>query len=260
MKVAENVRKTKYGTVVPEIQDGKVVQIEMAESSGCADADRSHGPVELLSAGDDPRRSCPWSELLQTRRSTSGRPSPRRRRVVRGHRGESSCLLGPSGGGKTTILNILAGLTCRPRERPPGRETVTGPGADGAVPFQEPAFFPWLSVVANAEFALRLVDVARRARRTGDVVAGERPPDAQRQPSAARALGWHASARGAGTRPGVDPDVLLGDEPFGALDAQARELLQNEVQRVWVESEGRKTFVFVTHNVREAALLAIACW
>jgi NitT/TauT family transport system ATP-binding protein len=53
-----------------------------------------------------------------------------------------------------------------------------------------------------------------------------------------------------------DPDVLLGDEPFGALDAQARELLQNEVQRVWVESEGRKTFVFVTHNVREAALLA----
>ena len=53
-----------------------------------------------------------------------------------------------------------------------------------------------------------------------------------------------------------DPDVLLGDEPFGALDAQARELLQNEVQRVWVESQGRKTFAFVTHNVREAALLA----
>ena len=54
-----------------------------------------------------------------------------------------------------------------------------------------------------------------------------------------------------------DPDVVLGDEPFGALDAQARELLQNEVQRVWVEREGRpKTFLFVTHNVREAALLA----
>ncbi len=53
-----------------------------------------------------------------------------------------------------------------------------------------------------------------------------------------------------------DPDILLGDEPFGALDAQARELLQNEVQRVWVESQGRKTFAFVTHNVREAALLA----
>ena len=53
-----------------------------------------------------------------------------------------------------------------------------------------------------------------------------------------------------------DPDVLLGDEPFGALDAQARELLQDEVQRVWVESEGRKTFLFVTHNVREAVLLA----
>ena len=54
----------------------------------------------------------------------------------------------------------------------------------------------------------------------------------------------------------ADPDVLLGDEPFGALDAQARELLQREVQRVWVESNGRKTFLFVTHNVREATLLA----
>ena len=53
-----------------------------------------------------------------------------------------------------------------------------------------------------------------------------------------------------------EPDVLLGDEPFGALDAQARELLQDEVQRVWVDRDGRKTFVFVTHNVREAALLA----
>ena len=54
----------------------------------------------------------------------------------------------------------------------------------------------------------------------------------------------------------ADPDVLLGDEPFGALDAQARELLQREVQRVWVDSNGTKTFLFVTHNVREATLLA----
>ena len=53
-----------------------------------------------------------------------------------------------------------------------------------------------------------------------------------------------------------EPDVLLGDEPFGALDAQARELLQDELQRVWVQHGGRKTFLFVTHNVREAALLA----
>jgi NitT/TauT family transport system ATP-binding protein len=54
----------------------------------------------------------------------------------------------------------------------------------------------------------------------------------------------------------ADPDVLLGDEPFGALDAQARELLQDEVQQAWVASEGQKTFLFVTHNVREAVLLA----
>ena len=74
---------------------------------------------------------------------------------------------------------------------------------------------------------------------------------------AARALRRHATARGAGpsARRAI-PDILLGDEPFGALDAQAREILQNEVQRVWVESHGRKTFLFVTHNVREAVVLA----
>jgi len=135
--------------------------------------------------------------------------------------------------------------------------TIPGPGPDRAVLFQEPALFPWLSVVANVEFALKHVGV---------------PPGARRE----RAMRWlenvhltrFANAQphelSAGMRQRValaralacDPDVLLGDEPFGALDAQARELLQNEVQRVWVESEGRKTFVFVTHNVREAALLA----
>ena len=79
-----------------------------------------------------------------------------------------------------------------------------------------------------------------------------RPPMPSRTSSprgCANAPRWPAPSR-------ADPDVLLGDEPFGALDAQARELLQDEVQRVWVESESRKTFVFVTHNVREAALLA----
>jgi NitT/TauT family transport system ATP-binding protein len=123
--------------------------------------------------------------------------------------------------------------------------------------FQEPALFPWLSVVGNVEFALRFVGVAPADRRARAMhwlenvrlagLADAQPHElsaGQRQRAAlARALA-------------CDPDVLLADEPFGALDAQARELLQNELQRVWVESNGTKTFVFVTHNVREAALLA----
>ncbi|CAN5807409.1 hypothetical protein BH18ACT17_BH18ACT17_03390 [soil metagenome] len=88
--------------------------------------------------------------------------------------------------------------------------------------FQEPALFPWLSVAGNVELALKLTGA----------------PAAER---ADRVRTWLTN---------------VGLEPFGALDAQARELLQDEVQRVWLERGGRKTFVFVTHNVREAALLA----
>jgi NitT/TauT family transport system ATP-binding protein len=198
-------------------------------------------------------------DLVRTRTSTTGQSV-----TVVDHVsfqvgvGEFVCLLGPSGCGKTTIMNILAGLDAPTSGRAllDGRP-IAGPGPDRAVLFQEPALFPWLSVVGNVEFALRFVGVApgdRRARAMHWLenvrlagLADAQPHElsaGQRQRAAlARALA-------------CDPDVLLADEPFGALDAQARELLQNELQRVWVESHGTKTFVFVTHNVREAALLA----
>ncbi len=173
--------------------------------------------------------------------------------------GEFVCLLGPSGSGKTSILNILAGLD----EPTSGAalldgRPIPGPGPDRAVLFQEPALFPWLSVEANVELALRLVGVPPAERRTrarhwldsvglagsANVQPHELSAGMRQRAQLARALA-------------CDPDVVLGDEPFGQLDAQARELLQNEIQRVWEEREGRpKTFLFVTHNVREAALLA----
>jgi NitT/TauT family transport system ATP-binding protein len=172
--------------------------------------------------------------------------------------GEFVCLLGPSGCGKTSILNVLAGL-----DRPTAGEAyvdgtpIIGPGPDRAVLFQEPALFPWLSVAANVELALQLLGVPPSERRDrarswlttvglagfADAHPHELSAGMRQRAALARALA-------------ADPEVLLGDEPFGQLDAQARELLQNEVQRAWVASEGRKTFVFVTHNVREAALLA----
>jgi NitT/TauT family transport system ATP-binding protein len=172
--------------------------------------------------------------------------------------GEFVSLLGPSGCGKTTILNVLAGL-----DRPTSGSAlvdgrpITGPGPDRAVLFQEPALFPWLSVLGNIELALRLGGVPQDERRDRAVRALEgvgltAHADAQPHELSAGMRQRAALARALST----DADVLLCDEPFGALDAQARELLQTELQRAWLESDGRKTFLFVTHNVREASLLA----
>jgi NitT/TauT family transport system ATP-binding protein len=168
------------------------------------------------------------------------------------------CLIGPTGSGKSSILNVLAGL-----DRPTSGEAlvdgrpVTGPGPDRALLFQEPALFPWLSVRGNLDLALRLAHVPLRDRegRAGawldrmeiEQYADRRPHElsaGMRQRAAlARALA-------------CDPPILLGDEPFGALDALARERLQDILQRERVERAGRTTFVFATHNVREAVLLA----
>lgn len=170
--------------------------------------------------------------------------------------GEFVCLIGPSGSGKTTILNLLAGLD-RPNEGEillDGRP-ITEPGPERALLFQEPALFSWLSVRGNVEYPLRvrgmegdeLRAVVDRwlAKVRLTPFANARPHElsaGMRQRTAlARALA-------------SQPEVLLADEPFGALDAQARELLQQELQLVW--GELRNTLVFVTHNVREAAFLA----
>jgi sulfonate transport system ATP-binding protein len=170
--------------------------------------------------------------------------------------GEFVCLLGPSGCGKSTCLGLIAGL-----DRPDagsilmdGR-SVTGPGPDRAVLFQEPALFPWMSVLGNVEFALQMIGIPKPERRDRAMFwlakvhlsrfAGAQPHELsggmKQRAALARALA-------------CDPEILLADEPFAALDAQTREILQNELQRVWAESG--KTCIFVTHNVREAAFLA----
>jgi NitT/TauT family transport system ATP-binding protein len=198
-------------------------------------------------------------DLVVTRRTASGETITATDRLsFEVATGEFVCLLGPSGCGKTSLLNVLAGLV-----EPTSGEAlldgrpITGPGPDRAVLFQEPALFPWLSVRGNVELGLELIGAPASERR--DVaqrwlanVHLERWADAQPHELSAGMRQRVALARALA----ADPDVQLGDEPFGALDAQARELLQREVQRVWVESENRKTFLFVTHNVREATLLA----
>jgi NitT/TauT family transport system ATP-binding protein len=170
--------------------------------------------------------------------------------------GEFVCLIGPSGCGKSTLLNLVAGL-----ERPDAGEIrindrpVTEPGPDRAVLFQEPSLFPWMTVLGNVEFALQLVGVPKGERSERAMTwlrkvhltrfARAQPHELSGGMRQRAALARALSAR---------PEVLLGDEPFGALDAQSREILQQELQQVW--SETGNTFVFVTHNVREAVFLA----
>jgi sulfonate transport system ATP-binding protein len=198
-------------------------------------------------------------DLVVTRRTASGEVITATDRLTfEVATGEFVCLLGPSGSGKTLLLNVLAGL-----EVPTSGEAlldgrpIDGPGPDRAVLFQEPTLFPWLTVRDNVELPLELAGMPAAQRRTvADqwlaTVHLERWADAQPHELSAGMRQRAALARALA----ADPDVLLGDEPFGALDAQARELLQAEVQRVWVGSGDRKTFLFVTHNVREATLLA----
>jgi len=169
---------------------------------------------------------------------------------------EFVCLLGPSGCGKSTLLNIVAGFL----EPTTGRvlvdgAPVTGPGADRGVVFQEYVLFPWLTVAGNVEFGLTLKGVAtderrRTAARYLDLVGlrahAEKFPvqlsgGMKQRVAIARALA-------------NSPSIILMDEPFGALDAQTREVLQEELSRI--QRVEHKTIVFVTHSIREAVYLA----
>jgi NitT/TauT family transport system ATP-binding protein len=162
--------------------------------------------------------------------------------------GEFLCVVGASGCGKSTLLNLIAGL-----DRPTaGRLDVTG---RTALMFQDAALFPWLTVAGNVDLALRLQRVPRRRRaervesllRTVhlDGFAGKRPHELsggmRQRVALARAFAQ-------------DADILLMDEPFGALDAMTRDVLHDELERLW--HDRGVTIVFVTHNVREAARLA----
>src|SRR5262245_42612388 len=171
-------------------------------------------------------------------------------------KGEFVTLLGPSGCGKSTLLKIIAGLLpATEGEVKIDGAGVTAPGADRAVVFQEYALFPWMTVEDNVEFGLEARGVAASQRRQVShdllrvVGLGEFAKKfplhlsggMKQRVSIARALA-------------VDPQTLLMDEPFGALDAQTRSLLQEELLRIW--RLYRKTVVFVTHSIEEAIYLS----
>ena len=170
--------------------------------------------------------------------------------------GEFVVLLGPSGCGKSTLLNIAAGFL-RPssgRMLHDGAE-VRAPDRRRTVVFQDYALFAWMTVQKNVEFGLKAQGIAER----------ERAEIARRYLSLVKLTGFedrypHEISGGMKQRAAIaralapNPDVLLMDEPFGALDAQTRVLLQEEVARIAVETS--KTVLFVTHSIDEAVFLA----
>jgi NitT/TauT family transport system ATP-binding protein len=171
-------------------------------------------------------------------------------------KGEFVCLVGPSGCGKTTVLRVAAGLlqpTTGFAEL--NGQKIVGPGRQRCMVFQEYGLFPWYTALDNVAYGLKLAGVARAERRKvgheflrlvglsryerhypGELSGGMR-----QRVAIARALI-------------LNPEVLLMDEPFGALDAQTRSELQAELLRIWAESA--KTTLFITHSIEEAVYLA----
>ena len=178
-------------------------------------------------------------------------------------RGEFVCLIGPSGCGKSTLLSALEGLL----EPTGGRvlingKEVHGAGPERAVVFQNYSLFPWMTARKNVAFAVTeskrgIKKISRKdAYRTADEYLakvglsqysnkqpGELSGGMQQRVAIARALA-------------CDPEILLMDEPFGAIDAKTREVLQNLLLKLWAEDEEKKTIVFVTHDLDEALFLA----
>ena len=169
--------------------------------------------------------------------------------------GEFVCVVGPSGCGKSTLLHLIAGL----QPQTSGTvlvdgKPVMGPGTDRILIFQELGLFPWLTVGGNVEFGMKMKNVPKAERK-------EKVEQYLRLVHLSKFRDSYIHQLSGGMRQRVElaralatgPDVLLMDEPFAALDAQTRDLLHDELERIWAETGC--TIIFVTHNVREAARL-----
>jgi NitT/TauT family transport system ATP-binding protein len=170
--------------------------------------------------------------------------------------GEFVCLLGPSGCGKSTLLNAIAGFIPVQGSLLTGGKPVRGPGHDRGVVFQNSeALFPWLTAFENVEYGPRIRGVREAERRekcryylnlvglghAADKFPAELSGGMRQRLQIARVLV-------------NEPSVILMDEPFGALDAQTREVMQYEIDRIWRAT--RSTIVFITHDINESILIA----
>lgn len=170
--------------------------------------------------------------------------------------GEFVSLLGPSGCGKSTILKLIAGLS-QPSsgELKVNGTSITGPGTDRVVVFQEGGLFPWMTVLENVTYGLKIKKMSKRE-------AEEKAMDGLRMVHLGNFTNAYPHELSGGMKQRVaiaralvmDPDVLLMDEPFAALDEQTRLVLHQELQDIWQKTG--KTILFITHNIREALTLS----
>ena len=215
-------------------------------------------------SADLPQAAAPSSgndKLLSVRDVTKAFSRGARRVValdgvtVEARRGEFLTVVGPSGCGKSTLLHIIGGFeTATSGDVEVDGKPVTGAGRDRGMVFQKATLFPWMSIERNVAWPLDVAGVGKsdardRARELlelvglhgfADAYPGELSGGMQQRAALARTLA-------------MEPALLLMDEPFGALDAQTRELMQEELNRIWQESG--TTVVFITHDINEAVFL-----
>jgi NitT/TauT family transport system ATP-binding protein len=214
------------------------------------------GDTTLHAQPDSRKESIALSGVFRSYANSRGSFTPALQNIdLEIEQGEFVCIVGPSGCGKSTLLHLLAGL-----DRPTTGEItvdgnpVQGPGTDRILLFQELGLFPWLTVRQNVEFGLKMAGVSRDERRDSarrylrmvhlshfeDHYIHQLSGGMKQRVALARSLA-------------LRPKILLMDEPFAALDAQTRDMLHDELERIWKETS--PTIVFVTHNVREAVRL-----
>ncbi len=169
--------------------------------------------------------------------------------------GEFLCIVGPSGCGKTTLLNIIAGLENPSKGQALYKGTpISGPSPNRLIIFQELGLFPWLTAQKNVEFGLKMKRIPQRKRQEIALEYLDMMNLIKFKDSYIHELSGGMKQRVALARAwAMDPEILLMDEPFASLDAQTRDMLHDELQRIWERT--KKTVIFVTHNVREAVCL-----
>jgi len=153
--------------------------------------------------------------------------------------GEFVCILGPSGCGKSTLLNVIAGLEkCTSGKVILNGNEITDAGPDRAVMFQESALFPWLKVIDNTEFGMKMAGVPKVKRREIALKFLKMVQLSRFQNAYVHEISGGMKQRVALARAlTLDSDVLLMDEPFAALDSQTKAILQIELQKIWLETK-----------------------
>lgn len=214
------------------------------------------GPLANFVPEPAPKESIELSGVFRSYANSRGSFTPALQNIdLEIEQGEFVCIVGPSGCGKSTLLTLIAGL-----DRPTTGQImvdgvpVKGPGTDRILLFQELGLFPWLNVRQNVEFGLKMAGISKEERKERARIFLRMVHLSHFEDHYIHQLSGGMKQRVALARSlALRPKILLMDEPFAALDAQTRDMLHDELERIWKETA--PTIVFVTHNVREAVRL-----